>query len=122
MLRAQRHVAALIDIIVDRAELLHDALIGPALEGPAEIAADELAEHASIDALRVIMRNCRHLFTPISSSLARRSDRRACHDLEFQLMAPAWRLEPAWLQPPDQRLGRKRAEIELRLPHGGQPE
>jgi len=40
------------DVILDGTELLHDALISPSLEGAAEIDADELAQHAGIDALR----------------------------------------------------------------------
>src|SRR6186713_3519685 len=121
MMRAQGDVAALVDVVIDRPELLHDALIGPALEGSAEIDADELAENAGIDALRVVMRNRSHLFTPTFNCFAR-SDRPAFHDLEFQLMALARRLEPARQQPSDQHLRRERAEIELRLPHGGEAE
>ena len=50
----QRHVELVVDVVVDLAEALFDAFIGPALEGAAEVDADDLAEHAGIDALLVV--------------------------------------------------------------------
>jgi hypothetical protein len=44
-----------VHVILDRAELLDDLLVGPALERAAEIDADQLAEDAGIDALEVIV-------------------------------------------------------------------
>ena len=45
---------AVMDVIFDRSELLHDALIGPAFEWPAEIDADQLAEDAGVDAFEIV--------------------------------------------------------------------
>ena len=51
----QRLVQPVVHVIFDRPELLHDLLVGPALERPAEIDAHQLAEHAGIDALEIIV-------------------------------------------------------------------
>ena len=59
MVRPQFHIAALVDVIVDRPKLRHDAFIGPAFERAAEVDADQLAEYAGIDAFGVIMWNRR---------------------------------------------------------------
>ncbi len=48
----QRTVETLVDIVLDRPELVDDPLIRPALERPAEIDADQLAEHGGVGALR----------------------------------------------------------------------
>ena len=50
----QTLVEFVVDVIVDLAEAFLDALVGPALEGPAEVDADDLAEHARVDALLVV--------------------------------------------------------------------
>ncbi len=54
---AQRHVAAVVDVVVDRPEFPEGAFVGPTLEGAAEIDADQLAEDAGIDAFGIVMRN-----------------------------------------------------------------
>ena len=47
----QRAIEALMHVIFDRPELSDDALIGPVLERPAEVDADQLAEHGGVGAL-----------------------------------------------------------------------
>ena len=50
----QGHVLALVDVVPDLAEFGHDAVVGPAFEGAAEVDADDLAEHAGVDALEIV--------------------------------------------------------------------
>ena len=51
----QGHVFALVDVVPDLAEFGHDAVVGPAFEGAAEIDADNFAEHAGVGALEVVI-------------------------------------------------------------------
>ena len=59
----QGHVQMLVDIIVDLAEMFTEHLVGPALERPAQVDADQLAQHAGVDSFSVVARNC-HLVAP----------------------------------------------------------
>src|SRR5215469_18912321 len=65
MVRAQRHVAPLVHIEIDRTELLHDPLMGPALEGTSQIDADQFPEHTGIDTFGIILGYGRHAFAPL---------------------------------------------------------
>ena len=56
----ERRAEAVVDIIFDRAELLHDALIGPSFEGPAQIDPDQLAQDAGVNAFEIIGGNGGH--------------------------------------------------------------
>ena len=49
-----------VDVVFDRSELAHDPLVGPVLERPAEIDADQLAEHCRIGALGIVGRQASH--------------------------------------------------------------
>src|SRR6202012_1772908 len=89
MVRAQRDVPPLVHIEIDRTELPHDPLIGPALERTAEIDTDQLAEHAGIDAFGIIIGYGRHEWLPWSQA----SRRPALHDFKLQLEAAAARLQ-----------------------------
>ena len=60
----QRAIKAVVDIIFDRAELAQDALMGPALERPPEVDADEFAEHCGIGAFRIVGRQGSHAARP----------------------------------------------------------
>jgi hypothetical protein len=46
--------ALLVDVVVHLAQLAHDLLVAPALEGAAQVHADDLTEHAGVDALLVV--------------------------------------------------------------------
>src|SRR5271170_2486009 len=50
----QRAIEAIVNVIFDRSELSDDALIGPVLERPAEVHADQLAEHGGICAVEIV--------------------------------------------------------------------
>src|SRR5690606_37616014 len=52
----QRHLAPLVDVVADLAKLGHDPLVAPALEGPAQVDADDLAQHARVHTLGVVIR------------------------------------------------------------------
>ena len=52
----QRLAQPVVDVAGDRAEFGHDALVGPALERPAQVDAHDLAEHAGIDPFEVVAR------------------------------------------------------------------
>jgi hypothetical protein len=45
-------------VVIDLAQFGHDPLVGPTLEGSAQIDADDLAEDAGIDPCCVIGREC----------------------------------------------------------------
>ncbi len=51
----ERLAEPLVDVVLDRAELAHDPLVGPSLERPPEIDPDQLAQHPGIDALEVVL-------------------------------------------------------------------
>ena len=56
----ERRIEAVMDVIFDRSELLHYALVGPPFEWPADIDADQLAEDAGVDAFEIVGGNSGH--------------------------------------------------------------
>jgi hypothetical protein len=58
-------IAPLVHVVGDLAQLGHDTLVRPALEGAAQVDADDLAEHAGVDTLGIVGRKCHlHPFRP----------------------------------------------------------
>src|SRR5260370_3291624 len=91
MMLPSRDVAESIDVKIDRTELPHDAFIGPALEGTAEIDANHFAEHTGIDPFGIVVRNCGHAALPW---LAGQADER------FRISNLSSRLLPGCSSPP----------------------
>ena len=56
----KRRIEAVMDIIFDRAQFLHDPLIGPSFERSAQIDADQLPQDAGVDAFEIIGGNRGH--------------------------------------------------------------
>ena len=54
----------LVDIVLDLAKLLDDALVGPALKGTPNVHPDDLAQYAGVNAFLVILGNCGHFSSP----------------------------------------------------------
>ena len=52
----QQSVEPLMDVVVDLAQLGHDAFVGPALNRAAQIDADDLAQHPGVHTLHVVRR------------------------------------------------------------------
>src|ERR1700677_3559401 len=50
----QRPIEAIVNVIFDRSELADDSLICPVLERPAQVHADQLAEHGGISAVEIV--------------------------------------------------------------------
>src|SRR5271168_3982115 len=60
----QRTIEAIVNVIFDRSELSDDALIGPVLERPAKVHADQLAEHGGISAVEIVGWQLSHRTSP----------------------------------------------------------
>ena len=56
----ERAFEPVVDVIFDRSELANDAPVGPVLERPAEIDADQLAEHGGVGAFGIVGRQASH--------------------------------------------------------------
>ena len=60
----QGHVQMLMDVVVDFAETLTERLVAPALERPAQVDTDQLAQHPGVNSFCIVVWNC-HLVSPI---------------------------------------------------------
>ncbi len=61
----QRHAQPLVHVAADLAQFGHNALITPALEGAAQIHADDLAQHSGVDAFEIIRWKCQIGWFPL---------------------------------------------------------